>query len=227
MSAAGLLAVAIHDVEPATFERCALIRDWLDDLGVQRTTLLVIPAPDLHPFHDRWPGLASWLDERSRAGDAIAQHGFQHRRASARGGSPEAEFVGLDAGETRRAVRAGWRVLRLAGVAPRGFVAPAYAYTPALRATLASSYEWWATLGRVHRAAGGSTLSPAFGLDAASAPHRLGAPWLARLGAVVAGPLLRLDLHPADLDRPRRIGAAEAVLLRSRSRVAVTYDDLA
>jgi hypothetical protein len=27
----GAVAVAIHDIEPATFERCALIRDWLDD----------------------------------------------------------------------------------------------------------------------------------------------------------------------------------------------------
>ena len=26
----GALAVALHDVEPATFERCALIRDWLE-----------------------------------------------------------------------------------------------------------------------------------------------------------------------------------------------------
>ena len=28
---AGTIAVAIHDVEPATWERCALIRDWLAD----------------------------------------------------------------------------------------------------------------------------------------------------------------------------------------------------
>ena len=56
--------MSLHDVEPATFERCALIRDWLDDLGVDRVTLLVIPAPDLHPFHDRRPDLAEWLDER-------------------------------------------------------------------------------------------------------------------------------------------------------------------
>ena len=39
-----VLAVAVHDIEPATFERAALIRDWLDDLGVDRVTLLVIPA---------------------------------------------------------------------------------------------------------------------------------------------------------------------------------------
>ena len=47
MTRAGSIAVALHDVEPATFERCALIRDWLSDHGVARATLLVIPAPDL------------------------------------------------------------------------------------------------------------------------------------------------------------------------------------
>ena len=55
MTRAGSIAVALHDVEPATFERCALIRDWLDDHGIERVTLLVIPAPDLHPFNDRRP----------------------------------------------------------------------------------------------------------------------------------------------------------------------------
>ena len=41
--------------------------------------------------------------------------------------------------------------------------------------------------------------------------------------------LLRLDLHPADLDHPRHIGAVEGVLKRARRHVrqAVTYDDLA
>src|SRR5918912_1957989 len=152
----GTLAVSLHDVEPATFERCALIRDWLSDLGVDRVTLLVIPAPDLHPFHDRRPELADWLEERARAGDAIAQHGLQHR--------PVAEFAGLDADEARRAVLAGRRVLRLAGIQPRGFVAPAYAYTPALCETLAATFEWWAGLGRVHRADRSTTLAPALSL---------------------------------------------------------------
>ena len=70
----GTLAVALHDVEPATFERCALIRDWLEDHGVGRVTLLVIPAPDLHPFFQRRPELAAWLLDRRDQGDAIAQH---------------------------------------------------------------------------------------------------------------------------------------------------------
>jgi predicted deacetylase len=227
------IAVAVHDVEPATFERCALIRDWLDDHGIERVTLLVIPAPDLHPFHDRRPEMVEWLSDCTARGDAIAQHGFQHRRpASApRRSNPAAEFVGLDPDETRRAVDAGRRVLRLAGVQPRGFVAPAYAYTDALRETLAASFDWWASLVRVHSAGMPSRtmLAPALTLGTSSSVKRLTSPWLVRAGALGAGRLLRLDLHPADLDHPRHIGAVEGVLKRARRHVrqAVTYDDLA
>lgn len=235
---AGRIAVALHDVEPATFERCALIRDWLDDHGVGKVTLLVIPAPDLHSFQERRPELADWLLERRAGGDAIAQHGFQHRQtrpgtvarqalAGWQGGAA-AEFVGLDHDETRRAVDAGRRVLRLAGVEPRGFVAPAYAYTDALRRTLPASFEWWASLGGLHRDRGRPPLrAPALCLGTSGPVKRLTSPGLVRAGALAAGSLLRLDLHPADLDHPRHIGAVEGVLQRARRRVAVTYDEIA
>ena len=157
------IAVALHDIEPATFERCALIRDWLDDHGVDHVTLLVIPARDLHPLAERSPEMVSWLIERERGGDAIAQHGFQHLRSGARGVGPyqslrtrgadhESEFLGLDPNETRRAVDAGWRLMKLAGIEPRGFVAPGYAYTPALKRTLGERFHWWAALLGLHRA---------------------------------------------------------------------------
>jgi uncharacterized protein len=229
LSRSGAIAVAVHDVEPATYERCALIRDWLDDHGVERVTLLVIPAPDLHPFHDRRPEMAEWLIECAGKGDAVAQHGFQHRRSAAapRRSNPSAEFRGLDAAETRRAVDAGRRVLRLAGVAPRGFVAQAYAYTDALRETVAKSFDWWASLSGLHIGAGHTTLAPALTLGTSTAVKRLASPWLVRAGALAAGSLLRLDLHPADLDHPRHIGAVENVLKRARGREPVTYDDLA
>ncbi|HEV3470304.1 MAG TPA: ATP-binding protein, partial [Pyrinomonadaceae bacterium] len=62
---------------------------------------------------------------------------FQHHRTGApRHG--DAEFAGLDPEATRASIAAGRRVLSLAGVEPRGFVAPAYAYTPALRSELAA-----------------------------------------------------------------------------------------
>ena len=81
---------------------------------------------------------------------------------------------------------------------------------------------------RVH-AANRPTVAPALTLGTSSAVKRLSSPWLVRAGALSAGRLLRLDLHPADLDHPRHIGAVEGVLKRAHRRVrhAVTYDDLA
>lgn len=230
------IAVAIHDVEPSTYERCALMRDWLADHGVDRVTLLVIPAPDLHPFQDRRPELAAWLRDRTAEGDAVAQHGLQHRQA--RRGTPvrqafahwqgreAAEFVGLDAQETRRAVESGRRLLKLAGVEPRGFVAPGYAYTPSLRAALSDRFEWWADLLRLHRSARATTLSPALTLGTTTPLKRAFSPLLIRAMSVAGGSLLRLDLHPADLDHSRHMLALDAVLKRAGRRTAVTYDDL-
>ena len=239
------IAVALHDIEPATFERCALIRDWLSDHGVDRVTLLVIPARDLHPLGERSPEMTSWLAERRRAGDSIAQHGFQHERtrrhglsrasAAARAGRRTGEFVGLDVDETQRAVNAGWRVLKLAGIEPDGFVAPAYAYTPALRSVLPRRFRWWAGPARrtPPRARRRAEARPAARAGLGHGYRRLRSqrafsPALIRAGGLLCGSTLRLDLHPADLQHPRHMIALERVLERAASRrKAITYDELA
>ncbi len=215
MRAERAIAVALHEVEPATFERCALIRDWLHDHGIDRVTLLVVPAVDLHPFFQRRPDLAAWLLDCRDRGDTVAQHGFHGGGARRRG---RAEFSGLDADDTRASLEAGRRLLALAGVAPRGFVAPGYAYTPVLRRELTTGYAWWATVTRLVGQER-DTLSPALSLRRSALA--------VRARAVTAGRVLRLDLHPADFDRPRRVLALEAVLRGARDRRAVTYDDLA
>jgi predicted deacetylase len=240
------IAVALHGIEPATFEPCALIRDWLADHGVDRVTLLVIPARDMHPVGERSPEMVRWLSERARAGDSIAQHGFQHTRAR-RGASPRqllgqqpGEFVGLDTQETRRAVNAGWRVLKLAGIEPDGFVAPAYAYTTALRQELALRFRWWAGLLQVHSAPSRLAaddcesrmqmrqLAPAWSFATSGPLRRMLSPPLLRVGSLLPTDTLRLDLHPADLQHPRHMLALEWVLGRAgHARRAVTYRQLA
>jgi len=231
------IAVAVHGIEPATFERCALIRDWLADHGIDRVTLLVIPARDLHPIGGRSPEMVAWLDERRRDGDAIAQHGFQHRYAS-QGVSPArmllgsrgGEFASLGEDETRRAVHAGWRILKLAGIEPDGFVAPSYAYTPALRRALGGRFRWWAEMLRIRSAADGprEPLSPAWSIAGAGPVGRLLSPVAIRACAMLPTSTLRLDVHPCDLRRPRHMMALERVLERAApERTAVTYQDLA
>src|SRR5439155_21670220 len=118
----------------------------------------------------------------ARMGDSIAQHGFQHAPARAGPGAPGrllahapgrrlGEFTGLDGEEARRAVHAGWRLLKLAGLEPDGFVAPGYAYTGALRQALGCRFRWWADALHVHprQSAGGARpqLAPAVRLTGA------------------------------------------------------------
>jgi hypothetical protein len=106
--APGALAVALHDIEPSTYDHCALIRDWLSDHGVERVTLVVIPARDLRPLSDRRAEMADWLHECALRGDAIAQDGFRHLpsgrvTALARLRRGEAELAGLGRDDPRRA----------------------------------------------------------------------------------------------------------------------------
>jgi len=234
------LAVALHDIEPATFERAALIRDWLADLGVDRVTLLVIPAADMHPLSDRRPEVATWLLDRAARGDAIAQHGFHHlqarqprwpphpRRAAARE-SPE--FLGLDSRQTVRALDAGRRILKLAGIEPHGFIAPAYAYTPALRESLRTRFAWWAGAWGLHPTGSGAPAllcAPPLHLTAAGPLRRALSPSLLRLGGRLAGRTLRIDVHPLDLASASHMLALEHVIRRAGpGRACVTYDDLA
>ncbi len=237
------IAVALHDVEPATFERCAVMRDWLADHGIERVTLLVIPARDLHPAGRRSPEMMRWLAERQRTGDAIAQHGFHHG-AHCRAATPgrdvarswravRGEFGGLDPAETRRAVEAGWRLLKLGGVEPTGFVAPAYAYTAALHEALAARFRWWAGLWRLHRQphasndSGRGQITPAWRLGGPGPLGHLATPLIARGATRWPSRTLRLDLHPTDVQHPRHMQALERLLLRERGRrSAVSYDDL-
>jgi uncharacterized protein len=252
--ARGQIAVSLHDIEPATFERCALIRDWLDDHGVDRVTLLVIPARDLHPLGERSPELRDWLIDRRAAGDELAQHGLQHERLArstilqrgslARKDRDRApEFVGMTGEEARRAVDSGWRLLKLAGLEPKGFIAPGYAYPRALRLSLPGRFRWWADRLRLYAAplvAAGSpvplvlsprrserVLSPAWGVS--SEDHLRGAvsAFLIRAGSLLGARTLRLEVHPGDLDHPRHMLALEWVLRRAgHRREAITYEDL-
>ena len=220
---APFLAVALHDVQPTSFDRCALIRDWLADMGIARMTLLVIPAPRMKPFFQSSPELAVWLRERRDAGDAIAQHGFVHPRPA-----PRPEFVGLSRPTAREKLSAGRRLMTWAGLPPSGFVAPGYAATGWLPRELASSYDWWATFTRVRSLVGvGTGFAPVIGLDTSSRWRREMSLAAVELTGRLRTGAVRLDLHPTDFDRPRHVLALERLLDRLSDRAAVTYDELA
>jgi predicted deacetylase len=229
------VAVALHDVEPATLARCREIRAWLERRGIERVTLLAIPAPRGRPIRPRCSDLARWLRERSAEGDRVAQHGFSHVQAHPAGlprqwlarrqGGGGAEFVGLDASGTAEALDLGREILIEAGLEPRGFVAPGYAYTRELRSALRSRYAWWTDLVAV-RTPAGSRYSPALCLGASSALKRLSSPALVRGLAAAGGSVMRVDVHPADFNRRRSREALERLIGRAAGRAPVVYDEL-
>lgn len=232
----GWLAVALHDVEPRSFARCRQIRDWLIARGVPHVTLLVIPAADLHPIGARSPALSAWLRNRVSKGDSVAQHGLSHR-AACRAGFPRrvlagwqagaaAEFPGLDHDDTVLRVHAGLKALRDIELDPRGFVAPGYAYTRALRDTLPGSFDWFADLHSVNRVAGRRLRAPALCLGTSTPIKRLVSPSAVQAIARSCGAVMRVDVHPADFDLPRHVTALDALLDRAGGREPVTYDQL-
>lgn len=231
------LAVALHDVEPRSFARCTEIRRWLLERGIARVTLLVIPAADLHPIGARAPALAAWLRNRVACGDTVAQHGLAHSASTTAQwprsvlagwqGGDAAEFPGLCAEDTARRVQTGRRLLREIELDPRGFVAPGYAYTRALRAELGASFEWFADLRSVHLGERRRLVSPALCLGASTAFKRRVSPAYVRFAARRhSHDVMRVDIHPADFDLRTHVATLQSVLARAHSCEAVTYDQL-
>jgi predicted deacetylase len=250
-----VVAVALHDVEPRTFGRVKGIRAWLLERDVTRVTLLVIPAADQPddvgaapfgeagcraggeptPIGTRAPALAAWLRCQVTRGDAVAQHGLAHKAAGVAPwprsivarwqGGAAAEFPGLGADDAARRVLTGRRLLGDIELDPRGFVAPGYAYTRALRGVLGESFEWFADARRIH-ARSRNIQSRALRLGSSTPLKRLFSPPLVRAAARTLGPVMRIDVHPADFDLPGHVATLESLLARAEGRDAVTYDEL-
>lgn len=230
--------VALHDVEPRRFEECVQIRDWLRAQGVERTTLLVIPARGFRSFARRSPALHDWVYEQVADGDTVAQHGLMHDRGVRRAsfqreviarfqGGQAAEFVGLSDRSTRERVRAGRTILQDAGFDPRGFVAPAYAYTASLRRHLRREFEWYADLVRVFHRAAGTHTAPAYCLGTTGLLRRPLSPIAARGLSSLARSIVRIDVHPADFEYRINRRALAAMLERTADLPSITYDELA
>ena len=204
------LIVAIHDITPARVVHAEALREMIAGEAPGPASLLVIP---------RYGGVASWragggaarLAELSRAGDEIVVHGYSHATPRGRDGPETARMSPESVGAT---VRAGTDELRRAGLAPAGFIAPAYGRARACGAAChAAGLGWWAGRLALHHP-GGTVRLPSLGLGASSPVRRAFSPSCA--GAAAAAlrrvPVVRLDLHTADLGHPRLAVAARSLL---------------
>lgn len=231
------LCVVLHDVAPQTWAVYQPFVAAADRLGVPLTLLVV---PDYHRGGDlgRHPDFVRALDARLAAGDEIALHGYFHADDLPLRGDPldflmrrvytrEAEFYRLPTARARQRIEAGLAMFAGFGWKPAGFVPPAWLMGVAASRALGDLPLRYMSRagalvdlqrGRVHRA-------PSLVWSARNAWRRQASRlWNSLLlGRYRSAPLLRLGLHPVDMQHAnaRRFWTATLAELLTR-RQALT-----
>jgi|SRR5690349_1672709 predicted deacetylase len=238
------LLVAVHDVTPAHGRRLDVLYHLLDELGVRRYALLVVPN-----WHGAWP-LADYpeftaeLRERAARGKEIVLHGLRHdevglprslahRLRTVGRTAREGEFASLPPVEASARIAHGIATLRGVGLEPLGFIPPAWLARPSLP--------------HVVREAGLKFTEDTRGLVLVNghASERMPAPatcwstrrrWRAAGSVVVAAlrlrvertrPLVRVALHPTDTDVPAVLASCRGTLAALLAqREVTTYGEL-
>lgn len=195
------LIVSIHDVAP---HHEYAVREWRQVVARQvagPVSLLVVPC---YAGVGWWPetDTLAWVQRQAAIRDEIVAHGFTHTDVN---GDDGREFAHREPDEVRRRVRASvWELTRL-GLPVRGFISPAYAHPRTVTSACQDvGLSWWATRMRLAWS-GAARWLPSISLGASTPLRRRWSPSFAIAAAHAAAhtEVVRLDLHPADLDYPQ------------------------
>jgi predicted deacetylase len=232
--------VSLHDVSPFTHAESARILAELRSLGVTQASLLVVPDHH-HRGHMRdHPDFVTWLREQAAAGHEAIIHGYYHQRARRPGENlaaqlttrfytaDEGEFYDLDRMAARALVSQAEAEFRELGLSPAGFIAPAWLLSaPAEDALRELQCEYTTRLGSVLDLRTGRTeRSQSLVWSVRSGWRRqMSLAWNAflfrRLGA---SPLLRVSIHPVDLQHEAIWQQIRELVTRALAdREALTY----
>lgn len=217
------MVVAIHDVSPAVLEQAAALRRLVRGRVEGPVAWLVVPRND---GTERWTGVtAARLRTAMGGDDETVLHGYTHRSAS----GDRAEFRGAPLALVRDRITRGIIELSRSGIAPIGHLPPCYVAPRAAAAQHSRlGVSWWATRWHLH-AAGRSFRFPSLGVGASTAVRRAVSPVGARAAAEAYRhvPVVRIDLHPADIEHPELVGASARILdcLLGQDRRLTTHRD--
>jgi predicted deacetylase len=131
------VCVVMHDVAPATWDRCQHLLDALDEVRPVRTTLLVVPEYHGGRAVKDDPDFLDAMQSRLARGDELALHGYSHLDDQAVRGvedyvmrrlytASEGEFSALPATIAKARLRRGVECFEAQGWPLAGFVAPAW-----------------------------------------------------------------------------------------------------
>lgn len=226
--------VTLHDVTPRHEAAVDRMLALLAGLGVPPVPLLVVPD-----FHGQWPldqhpAFAERLRGWRAAGHELVLHGYWHRELptdSLRGGMAdslrrglltggEGEFLALDAAAAGARLDEGLAMWERSGLgpAPSGFIPPAWLHNAALDAELwKRGFQWTEDHAGLRYADGAILPNPVVSWASRDRIRRAGSrlvcptlEWAWR-----AKPVVRIALHPHDLDWPALEASLTTVLRRA------------
>ena len=209
------LVVSIHDVSPLTQIWCEQILAQLRQMGIGKTSLLVIPN-----HHQRAPiaensGFQSWLTRMVECGHEPVLHGYFHQRENQNANSlwakwtteiytaGEGEFFDLSTVEASMLAQRGLEDLAFLPRKVVGFIAPAWLLgANAELAIRKLGFLYTTRLGRVQ------TFGRSADIRSQSLVWSTRAPWRAMTSllwnrclafGLARSPLMRIGIHPSDL----------------------------
>jgi uncharacterized protein len=210
----GSFVVSIHDVAPATRAVAERMMAELAQHGVGTTSLLVVPNYHHAGLTVADRPLTMWLREMEGRGHEVVIHGYFHARPRRENETArekfltrfytddEGEFFDLDYDEALERITRGREELQSIGLAPRGFIAPAWLLSrEGEHAARDAGIEYTTRLSNVRDLARARTFPARSLVYSVRTQWRRNASlaWNAALFlAIKQQPLVRVSIHPPD-----------------------------
>lgn len=237
------LIVSFHDLHPGSRTACARFLDLAAEAGVEQLSLLVVPRwHGAAPF-DHDPSFVEWLHDLSTAGHDLCLHGNTHAADEIRGGpvarlmarfytNREGEFYQLTRTEAEAKLDSGLELFGRTELPLHGFTAPAWLLSPPAREALRNrGFHYNTLLSQVELLQEDRPIAaPTLVFSCRSAWRRFVSIHWTRFWMRIHAdtPVLRLAVHPCDLEHPAILDAVLQLLRRARTdRRPITYRDLA
>jgi predicted deacetylase len=236
------LIVSIHDVAPSSRTVVAEMITELGHRGVRVCSLLVVPDYHHQGLFTKDRQFVSWLRDLELDGHEAVIHGYFHERPRRPKESlrdrfltriythHEGEFYDLDYEEALQRIINAREEFRAAGLAPVGFVAPAWLLSEeAERAARDAELEYTTRLHAVRDLRSGEEFAARSIVYSVRASWRrtVSRAWNATLFRLLQNsPLLRISIHPPDYSHPaiwEQI--VDLIETAAGSRTATTYQD--
>jgi predicted deacetylase len=235
------LVVSLHDVSPLTQPLCEEILARLRQLGIDRTSLLVIPN-----HHERAPiredfAFQRWLAQKIESGHEPVLHGYFHQRQKQKVDSflakltteiytaGEGEFFDLSSSEASARVKRGLEDLAFLQRKVVGFIAPAWLLGADAEIAIGKlGFLYTTRLGKVQ------TFGRSADIRSQSLVWSTRGRWRAATSLgwnqslalrLMRAPLIRIGIHPPDLQHSRVWNQVVRLTAEtSRCRECVTYE---